>query len=146
MKNQIISIGVAVLMAVGLGSCQKDSVKPVLPIQPVKYSNPIMNGKWVVSSFEINGAEHTDFYTPYIFSFKDGGVVAAAGSGKEVNGKWSMGAVGDHQSMSLDFGDVDPLNLLNNTDWQIGTQSATTLVMKGTRGDDGTESLTFKKQ
>jgi hypothetical protein len=113
MKNQFITIGVAVMLALGLTSCSKDEVKPlsVGQQQPVSQEHKI-SGEWVVSSFEINGAEHSDFYTPYIFTFKDDGVVAAAGSGKMIPGKWSMGTVKDHQSLSLDFGDVDPLNLL----------------------------------
>jgi hypothetical protein len=151
MKNQFITIGVAMMMALGFASCTKDEVKPLSVGQTgqagsTDAEDPNMRGNWSVSAYEMNGVDHTDFYTPYTLTFKGEGVVVAAGTGKMMTGKWSKGVVGDHQSLSLDFGEVDPLNLLNCSDWNIEQQTATELKMRGTRGDDGSMTLVLKKK
>jgi hypothetical protein len=143
MKNRIIIIGIALLTAAGFSACEKENSAPVYSTQAPGF--PLTNGKWVVESFEVNGAEHNDFYTPYSFDFKPGGIVLVKGTAKEVNGRWSMGANAGYQSLQLDFGDTDPFSLLNNTNWKVLSLSPRMLVMKGSRGDDGSEYLTLRK-
>lgn len=145
MKNRIITIGIALLMTAGYSSCKKDAAAPVVTNTRTLNEHIITNGKWVVTSFEVNGVEHSDFYTPYTFRFMPGGLVVVSGSGKETTGKWSMSTVKDHPSLQADFGTTDPFNLLSNSDWNITKINNWEVEMKGTRGDDGEEVLVLKR-
>lgn len=144
MKNRIITIGIALLMAASYSSCKKDNAAPVANARTLN-EHIMTNGKWMVTSFEVNGVEHNDFYTPYTFRFLADGMVIASGGGREVAGKWSMNTVKDHQSMQMDFGTTDPFNLLSNSDWNIMKINMSGVELEGTRGDDGKETLVLKR-
>jgi hypothetical protein len=142
MKNRIIIIGMALLLVAGFSACDKEESAPVY----YPASNNQMAGKWAVASFEINGVEHSDFYTPYLFYFKDGGIILAKGAGREITGTWSMKPVNNEASLQLDFGSIDPFNLLNSGNWKIVSSSSSKMEMTSRRGDDGTQSLTLEKR
>jgi hypothetical protein len=143
MKNRIIILGITLLTAAGFSSCEKEDPAPVYYNAPA--SSQISNGRWMVASFEVNGVEHYDFYKPYVFHFKERGIVVANGAGKEITGSWSMKPFDGQQAMQLEFGSQEPFNMLNSSNWKIVSISPTKIEMTGTRGDDGTQSLTLQK-
>jgi hypothetical protein len=147
MKTSIITIGIAIAMAAGLGSCKKDDNSPAYS-STTNYDNsssaaPVTRGTWMVSSFTVNGVEHADVYSSYRAVFKQDGTTTLSGQGTSVTGKWSM--TSDQKSMMLDYGTTDPFNLLNNKDWKVISSTDTLLQLEGTRGDDGKETLELKK-
>jgi hypothetical protein len=144
MKNQIITIGIAFMMAVGFSSCEKDDTKPVSAGTQGTY-DPMTHGKWKVATYEMNGVNHSDFYAPYTFTFKTGGVIEANGGGKSVKGTWSQNPVNGKESLQIDFKDQEPFNLLNSQNWEVITKTATDMDLIGSRGDDGTYKLRLTK-
>ncbi|HEX8517343.1 MAG TPA: hypothetical protein VF868_14195 [Bacteroidia bacterium] len=144
MKNRIITIGIALVMAAGYSACKKDEVKPASANTQAS-SDPMTSGTWKVARYEVNGVEHTNIYTPYALAFRSYGNLEASGSGKKVNGTWSANAVDGGEGMQLDFGTNDPFSLLNSAAWKVVSKTATKVEMKGKRGDDGEHSLTLMK-
>jgi hypothetical protein len=143
MRNRIITIGIAIALAAGYTACKKEDTKPVTTTQ---YSSPypVTAGKWTVAKYEMNGVEHTDFYTPYQFVFKSDGSVEVEGA-SGIKGTWSMKPVLGVESMQLDLGDQEPFNFLKSDSWKIISKTATRIEMTGTRGDDGKHSLTIQR-
>lgn len=139
MKNRIITIGIALVMAASVSSCKKEDTKPT----PSPTTAAEINGKWKVS-YELNGVDD-GFFDPYTFAFRNDGTIVAAGKEKTVIGKWSRNPVNGMPGMQLDFGTVDPFSLLNANNWRILNENDTLIEMTGKRGDDGTHSLTFRK-
>lgn len=126
------------IMAIGISGCEKDD--PV-PVNSSPSGNSTMAGTWKISYFELNGVKHTDVFDMYTFEFKNNDVVEVTGGGKKVTGKWTS----SQNKFSLDFGLVDPFTVLNNSAWDIGSQSSGLLELKGKTGTDGTAVLTFRR-
>jgi hypothetical protein len=142
MKNQIITIGIAILMAAGFSSCnKKDDLGTITTTRTT--TGPASQGRYAVSKFEVNGVDHSDFYTGYAINFMQGGMLTAEGNGQKVTGTWTKkSSEADH--LVLDFGSVDPFSLMN-ADWVVAQEDNTMIELKGSRGDDGTSVLVFKK-
>jgi hypothetical protein len=139
MKNRIITIGIALVMAASYSSCKKEDPKPT----PSPTAVAEINGKWK-AHYELNGVDD-DFFKPYTFAFRNDGTIVASGGEKMVVGKWSRNPVDGKAGMQLDFGTVDPFSLLNASNWRILNENDTLIEMTGKRGDDGTHSLTFSR-
>jgi hypothetical protein len=134
MKNQIKIITLFLVALVGLSQCKKNNDVP--------YSSKktTLEGMYKISSFDLNGADHTDFYNNYTFEFKPGFVVARK-DGKEMVGKWKM----EGEKLSLKFGEEEPLNFLNNEAWDIIKTDLGMMQLRGGTGTDGVILLTFSK-
>jgi hypothetical protein len=135
MKNSIKIIAMLLVIAVGLIQCEKDKTTPYTT------GNYWIEGTWKATYFNLNGVQHTDFYEPYVFEFKESRTVSAIGQGKRVSGKWSI----NNDKLSLDFGTVDPFSLLNSDGWNIVNKTTTTLKLQGGMGSDDFEELTLEK-
>jgi hypothetical protein len=136
MKNTIRIIMMLFLISVGLTQCEKDK-----GVTPYTSTNLAMKGMWRVNYFKLNGVEHTTFYSPYIFEFKENNVVSASGEGQTIYGKWKI----DKLKCSLDFGLEDPFALLNNDSWDIVNITASKIELRGKTGTDGKEEVAFKR-
>lgn len=142
MKNRIKIIGIALIIAGSFSSCkEKDDVVPV-ENQP---ANSITVGRWKVSSFTVNGLDHTDFYKDYNLVFDKGGIVRATGA-KEIHGLWARTNLNGNKVYRLYFGDTDPFNLLNSDNWVVVSQNDVALELEAQRGDDGKQTVSFSKQ
>jgi hypothetical protein len=139
MKNRIITIGIALVMAASFSSCKKEDTKPT----PSPTAAAEINGKWK-ANYELNGVD-SKFFDAYTFAFRNDGTISASGNGKVVVGKWSRNPVDEKPGMQLDFGTADPFSLLNANNWRILNENDTLIEMTGKRGDDGTHTLKFSK-
>jgi hypothetical protein len=143
MKNQIKLLGIALLLVIGGSSCKKEENVIVNKQQPGKN---LTNGGWVVTSYQLGGMEHADFYNGYTFTFEDNGTVPVLGTDPSLTGRWSTTTMNNWENLSLDFGTRDPFSLLNHSYWKITSQSMGKIELRSTRGDDSEQSLTLTKK
>lgn len=142
MKNQIITIGIAIMMAAGFSSCKKEDLGT---ITTTKTTTAVSQGKYSVSKFEVNGADHANFYTGYTIDMMKGGMLVATGNGQKVVGSWHKNPLEAKVGhLTINFGSVDPFNLLN-ADWEVVQEDNKMIELKGSRGDDGTSVLVLTK-
>lgn len=138
MKNRIKILITVLIIAIGVSGCEKDNPTPVNSPAP---GNNSMVGLWKISYFELNGVDHTEKLNQHTFDFKTGDIVAAQGDGNKAEGKWSI----SQKKFSLDFGTTDPYTILNNSAWDVVSQTKDILELKGKTGTDGTAALTFRR-
>lgn len=163
MKTNVKNIAIALfILSTTIFGCKKDKlepingnsttmdqvpneVKPPAPYNARSIAPMLMNGRWVIASFEDEGAygsNSTDQFKGYLFKFNAGNVVIAEKLGKGVTGKWNVIEDINTTRIVLDFG-VQPLILLNST-WITLTYSST-LVRLAKKGPGGTIHLDFKQ-
>lgn len=142
MKNRIITIGIAMLMAAGYSSCKKEDLGTVTTTRTTTVAS---QGRYSISKFEVNGVDHADFYTGYTFDMLKGGALMAEGNGQKVAGTWQRNALEAKENpMVINFGSVEPFNLLNDK-WEVVSETNTAVELKGSRAD-GTWLLVLTKK
>ncbi|MCW3104418.1 MAG: hypothetical protein JWO09_2858 [Bacteroidetes bacterium] len=142
MKNRIITIGIAMLMAAGYSSCKKEDLGTVTATTT---SSAASQGKYSVSKFEVNGVDHADFYTGYTIDMMKGGLLVAQGNGRKVLGNWKRDALEAKENpMVINFGSAEPFNLLSDS-WTVVNETNTAVELKGSRAD-GTWLLVLTKK
>lgn len=110
-------------------------------------STPLQNisGKWSVSKYQNKDKDRTSYFTGYGFEFKTGGDIIAAKGTSIINGTWKSYVDSGKSKLKFTFPDVNKFGELNE-DWEIISQSATTLNLKNVSGGNGgTSNLSFSK-
>jgi hypothetical protein len=142
MKNQIKTLGIALLMVAGLGACKKDYPFPT----PKPTTQVVTQGVWKVASMQENGTEFRDKFAQYEFRFEKTGLAIAWDSSVKNEGKWWSGYDRDHYAFVLTFNTNNDLLQKVSSNWTIVKQSPSVIELKDFTDDsDGTEYLMFRK-
>lgn len=113
-------------------------------------ANTVKDGTWKIGYFYDSGADKTQNYTGYIFTFGNNTVVMASKEINSYNGVWSVAkSTNDNDLFStifkLAFGSPDILINLSG-DWKVIENTGTSLKLKDdSKGDTATDYLNFEK-
>lgn len=128
MKTNVKKLAI-VLFALGtvVIGCEKDNEpEPVTP--GVTQDQP--NKGMMITTFNLHQntgqpdlINEADKFKGWSFEFLDNGVLTAVNAkGETQNGKWSSKESDGQEAIVIDFGDLAPFNLLNNT-WMVAKKS-----------------------
>jgi hypothetical protein len=155
MKNRIKIIGIALIIAGSLASClKKDDSLSTVKQNGTTNSSDIRNAEaealanvdWKIDSYIINGLNHSDIFNDYKFRFESDGTISAKSATNTVVGLWSAFELDGKPCFSMAFDTQNDFVLMNHQYWKVILQDGDFLKMKANRGDDGVESISFKKQ
>lgn len=149
MKTSILCL---VVLITGITACERISPENEQFTDPIKVSEMITNGSWIISSMIDSGKDETHHFSGYNFYFGSNGILTATNGQKSYQATWSItsGKSGDDGSDDLDFniffdasGDWEELN----DDWDILSQSDNKIeLIDVSGGNGGTDFLTFSKK
>jgi hypothetical protein len=110
---------------------------------PDNTGSQISTGTWKVSNYIDSGEDETHKFNEYTFVFENNGSITATHSSGSQSGTWSKGNDDSQLKLYLTFGNVSPLDELND-DWHIIEQNATTIELEDVSGGNGgIDYLTF---
>lgn len=113
LKLLLILLGLSLIL-----SCDKDNDDISLSeVEANKLSMIVKQGDWKISSFVLNDAEHTAFYSDYIFTFEESNNLKATSSTDQQIGTWRVS--NDSGSEYDSYYDVD-FNLFFTSDSKFG--------------------------
>ena len=101
-------------------SCKKRST-------PNKVQRIIVQDKWKVSYFYIDGAEVTGLFTDYRFNFAENGNITVIGE-PTISGSWTTSDRSNPTNLELNFTPFLPFNNLN-ADWSVNICSRKRMEM-----------------
>jgi hypothetical protein len=143
------SLLAGMLVLLIITACKKDD-EDAPNIQNEVQSN-IQNGTWRITTFIDSGADETDHFSGYNFTFKSSGVLNASNGNNNYDGTWSItdSNSGDDSQNDLDFNiNFDLTNDFEdlNDDWDFISQTPTKIeLIDISGGNGGTDYLTFEK-
>lgn len=141
MKNRIKIVGIAFMLIIGLGACERAYLEPEKS-QPKTESvaddlkdveattalgDRITNGVWRIASFQWHNKENNDHFKGYVFYFLPNGTVVAVHYNTKDIGKWNRKGT----LFRLNFGSERPLKELNNNRWYFIRESSDKFILKG---------------
>ncbi len=164
MKNQIKLVGMALVLAAGFSSCEKDDIAGMTPKTNSTIDNSTAHnnvktdgapgnmatadkaimGSWQITSFTVNGADVSKEFMIYQLSFMPAGVIKVSGTGTNSTGTWVAGEMNGNNTIKIDMGPEKPLSLLN-ADWAIVRQTPEMVEMEAKTGDDGVLAMRLEK-
>jgi hypothetical protein len=134
-KHTFLFISISILSF--FASCSKEDKAP-------STSGIIKEGKWKIISFTDNGANETNNYAGYEFTFSPNGTVTAVKNGISANGTWSTGADENTNQLQLIFG-LAALSELNEN-WSFTEKSYSLLKLEYVAPNNGgTDVLILEK-
>ncbi|MFL1011217.1 hypothetical protein [Flavisericum labens] len=117
--------------------------------------NTIQANSWTITSFVDSGADETNHYTGYSFTFNSDGTLTASNGSKTYNGTWSITDDSNSNDDSISSDDIDfniyfaspaMFNDDLTEDWELVTHSATKIqLIHISGGNGGTDTITFEK-
>ncbi|RPA69411.1 hypothetical protein EF405_06340 [Cyclobacteriaceae bacterium YHN15] len=138
-SNRIVTV-IALLLTSILWSCDENSNSSPDNSTPI-----LKEGIWIISNFNEDGQDQTNYFSGYSFDFQEAGVVKATSGTSIVSGTWGIRKDSGKTKLDLNFGNVPKFEELNE-DWEIMTQNSTKIDLKDVSGGDGDISyLTFEK-
>ncbi|MEX0998091.1 MAG: hypothetical protein WDZ45_13655 [Flavobacteriaceae bacterium] len=153
-SKHLLSIFSALFMSLLLFSCSSDddsnSGDSATVIAQLETS--IKSGTWRVSNFNEDGNNQTSDFNGYVFTFSEGGVVAASNGTTTITGTWvtsigsSSSSSGSNPKFILEFNVSNgPFEEISE-DWRIESSTNTKIDLKHVSGGDGSiDLLTFTK-
>ena len=133
LKNTLIPLMVLVLL---ISACSKADEPPA--------TSPIMKQvKWKVSYYGDNGANETNAYTGYVFTFNSNGNVTAVKGTSTVNGTWSPGTKESDNKLILNFNSIFLEGL--NAQWSFTEKSYSIVKMESVNGTNDTDILVLEQ-
>jgi hypothetical protein len=145
MKTTLKIAGLAILLSLGLGACEKEYVTPGGVDETEKMlSEPVRleNTDWHIVSFQWHNRIPNDHFTEYKFHFGTYGNIFAR-SRNDINvGRWGLY---NRAEVHLNFRDQDPLKELNNK-WKVSEFSRYHMVLKGNDPVDGSSEFIVMKR
>jgi len=139
----------ALLMAfviVTLVSCSSEDSKNTVK----EITNTVKEGTWKIGYFYDSGADKTQNYTGYIFTFGDNTILTASKETNTYTGQWSVGnSTSDDDLYSTIFKiSIGPMNIFEglNGNWKVIENTGTSLKLKDdSHGDLAIDYLNFEK-
>jgi hypothetical protein len=155
MKDRVKILGIAFMLILGLGACEKTYLEPEQQ-QPKTESvqeddtkdmdrpmYQITHGVWKITSFQWRLRENNDHFKEYTFYFLPNGTAVAVHGNIKEEGKWQK--TGD--VMRLSFGTLKPLRELNNNKWYFYRDGRNKFALKGLSPiDHKSEYVLFERQ
>jgi hypothetical protein len=139
-KPYFIVTVIALLMTSLLWSCDDNSDSSPDNSAPI-----LKDGTWIITNFNEDGQDHTNYFSGYSFDFRDAGVVKASSGTNVISGIWIIRKDSGKTKLDLNFGNIPKFEELNE-DWEIVSQNSTKMDLKDVSGGDGDISfLTFQK-
>ena len=149
MKTSIFCLAVLII---AMTACEKNPSENEQLTHPLKLSETITNGSWIISSMIDSGKNETHHFSGYNFFFGGNGILTATNGQKSYKATWSItsGKNSDDGSNDLHFniffdayGDWEELN----DDWDILSESDNKIeLIDISGGNGGTDFLTFSKK
>jgi hypothetical protein len=116
-------------------SCKKEPVARVL-----------IHGTWEISAFSENGVDETFQFLGYTLVFHRNETVDAIRGNSKSRGYWTTGSDYDNNDLYLNFGNISPLNELNE-DWQVLENRPGQVRLAHASGPNGgTDELTLERK
>lgn len=136
LKNTLILLIISLL---SFSSCSDDNEAPSTKVI-------LQQGKWKITSFSNNGADETNKFSGYVFTFAANGQVTAVKSGNpNITGTWTTGADESLNKITFNFGLLSFPDL--NQEWNFLTKSYTGFSLQYLSSANGgsTDNLAFEK-
>ncbi|MFD2200857.1 hypothetical protein [Shivajiella indica] len=139
-KLNLVLVTICLIMTSTILSCDDNSNSSPDNSAPI-----LKDGTWIITNFNEDNQDNTNYFTGYSFDFQDAGVVKASSGSNVISGTWIIRKDSGKTKLDLNFGNVPKFEELNE-DWEIITQSPTKMDLKDVSGGDGDISyLTFEK-
>lgn len=140
MKNRIKILGIAFMLIIGLGACEKAYLEPETRQTKAKSltedfkdgeakeapKDMITQGGWMITTFQWHNIENKDHFKGYVFYFLPDGTVEAVHNNVKDIGKWDL----KDTSFRLNFGITRPLVELS-TGWYFTREGNRKFMLKG---------------
>jgi len=105
----------------------------------------LIDGIWIVASYDEDGDDQTSDYNGYSLDFMMGGAVTVSGP-SNFSGSWAVIPSGGNLEMSLNFGTSIPFDEFNDDDWEvIDVQGNRVEIRDVSGGGGGIDTLVFEK-
>ena len=140
MKDKIKILGLAFMLIIGLGACEKAYLEPekidnktAVVEEPKEMDrggfegDRITNGVWRITSFQWHLRDNNLRFKEYTFYFLPNRMVVAVHGNIKEYGRWER----SNGIMRLSFGSLFPLRQLNNNKWYFIRESKDKFVLKG---------------
>lgn len=112
------------------------------PLSDVLTAN---NDEWIVGTYLEDGIDETAQFNGFEFTFETTGTVIAMNGSTTINGSWS--SLSNGSELLLDFDENEPLDELNDDDWDVISISDTQVELQDVSGGGGgTDTLILIKQ
>ncbi|MBA3972318.1 MAG: hypothetical protein H0X46_09285 [Bacteroidetes bacterium] len=139
MKSKIKLLGMAFMLIVGLGACEKTYLEPEIAAPKTEavtddtkevdepINDRITNGVWRITSFQWHLREENNKFKEYTFYFLPNHVVIAVHGNVKEQGRWNR----KNTLFQMNFGPERPLRDLNNSKWYFIREGKDKFVLKG---------------
>lgn len=132
---------ITLYLIVSFASCTKQD-DSVLPSNQI--SDLVSTGNWKITLYNDSGKDDIYHFTGFVFTFNNGTVIVKRNS-EVIYGTYHTGIDDSSQKLYLDFGNVAPLQELND-DWKIMEMTAAKIRLQDiSSGNGGTDLLTFER-
>lgn len=146
MKKHTNLPAVALMIALLLVSCKKDSVAPAAVT-----GITVAPGNWIVSSYTQKAENKTAAFSGVLFTFNEGGVLSVVDGSKTISGSWSStkggityyGGPPSTATFTISLGTTTPYDKISKV-WNVALQDATTIQLDNKEPLED-EHLTFTK-
>lgn len=134
-QNIIVNNNQELINAIEQADCSNSSSSNT------NFETIVTTGEWYVNYF-FDDIDETGDFAPYTFTFNTDGSAQASTNNGNTAGTWSFITGSSINKFDLFFGDLDPLDELDE-DWEIIEVSETIIRLKDISGDGSTDYLTF---
>ncbi len=110
---------------------------------PTQFETDLTTGVWYVTYY-FDDYDETDNYQGYQFVFNTNGNATASNGTYTVNGSWEYNYDDNIPEFELDFGDIVPLDELDE-DWEIIEASSEIIKLRDICSDGSVNYLTFER-
>lgn len=108
------------------------------PHNPADLEHLLTSGKWFITLF-FDNEDETYLFADYNFTFNSNGSATASSGSNTVNGSWYISSSSSGLKLSLDFGDDNPFDELEE-DWKVLDFNNNQIRLR-----DGSDLLTFSR-
>jgi len=131
------------VIALSFTSCSHNNSVLPTTANPTNTTGQPVGGSWKVILFTDRGADETDDFSNYTFTFSDNGVFTATRSNLTVTGTWSRMTDDGMQKLVISISSgTDPHLAELNEDWVISLMTASNINLAD---DSGHHELKFQK-
>jgi hypothetical protein len=131
--KSIVFISIVVLSQF-FASCERED------IDNDSVSNIITQGSWRVTSYVKDGANYTNYFTGFNFTFNANGNVIASRNATAVNGTWRAVIDSQKEKLIISFGLVQKFDELNE-DWVVEEKTRTKIKLTHVSGGNATTDV-----